>query len=209
MNIPDPRTIQCTVAILAGETSLTIDDSMPKLRRVLDRVLSLGFPVLVATNSPDEHAEFDVPMIDVQPDTGSLGSISAALSSAATDAVLVVTCDRPLPATQLMTHMTHWIPKVPEVDAIVARVGGRPEPMPAVYWKSALPGIEDQLNAGDLRLTNVLRRLRIRWMEEDEVLRYDPHLASFANLNMPDDPNAHEYQTFHDSEQRTNPPSHL
>ncbi len=218
MDLPDPRTIECTVAILAGgksermgtDKSMMMVDGMPLLRRVLDRVQPLGYPLLLVTNTPDTHAEFDVAMTgDIVPDMGSLGGLYTAIDRAETDLVMVVACDMPSLDTPLITHQIHEADKLPEIDALVPRVNSQPQPLHAVYRKQALPAIKAQIDAGELRLGALLDRLRVFWMEEDEIRAYDAHLSSFVNLNTPQETSRHQHPTPPDDAHGVNPPSHL
>jgi molybdopterin-guanine dinucleotide biosynthesis protein A len=65
-------------------------------------------------------------------------------------------------------------------DAAIPRIGDRPEPVCAAYRRSALPAISAALDAGDLKLRDLVSRLDVTWLEG-----LDPEL--FRSLNTPED----------------------
>ena len=74
-------------------------------------------------------------------------------------------------------------------DAVVPRRGGRPEPLHAVYGRGLIPAVEDLLarGGGPLRLLLTAPGVRVRWVEEPELRRFDPKLRSLTNVNTPED----------------------
>ena len=64
---------------------------------------------------------------------------------------------------------------------------GRPEPTHALYSRECLPFIEERLKAGELKITGFYDRVRVRYVEEREIRKFDPELLSFFNVNSPQD----------------------
>lgn len=140
--------------------------------------------VLVAGHGPLP----DVPsaaryVADDPPGLGPLGGILAGLRRARDDHAIVVACDLPLLNADLLRHLAGL---VPEYDAVVPRVGGRAQPLHAVYARAALGVIQAQIAKKDLSLQALLPQLHVRWVEEPEILTLDPDLHSFLNVNTPE-----------------------
>lgn len=189
-------TATCSAAILAGgqsrrmgtDKSLLVVGGVPLLQRVIDRVTPLELPLTLITNTPERHAPFGVPMAaDLRPNTGALGGIYTALTLAASNMTLVVACDMPTLCTPLLAHMIGVAARDASVDAVVPRIDGHMHALHAVYRKQALPAIQRALDAGTLRLSDLLSGLRVRWIEREEAKRFDGGVESFANINTPDD----------------------
>ena len=72
-------------------------------------------------------------------------------------------------------------------DAVIARVGGRAEPLFGYYAKKAAKALEGALEKGERSLQGVISGLSVRFVDEDEMREFDPQLCSLVNVNTPDD----------------------
>jgi molybdopterin-guanine dinucleotide biosynthesis protein A len=73
----------------------------------------------------------------------------------------------------------------PEHDVVVPAVGGLYEPLHAVYSRELLPVIEEQIKKERRRIQALFGNLRVRYVHEEEIDRFDPARKSFKNLNTP------------------------
>ncbi len=182
-----------SVAILAGgrsrrmgqdKTALLLHGK-PLLQHVVDAVASLKLPIQIITNAPDNHAYLGLPMhTDVFPGSGSIGGLYTALHYVTTDYMLCLACDAPYLQPVLLRYL---IALRHDYDAIVPVVRARRHPLVAVYSKRCLPVIHEHIERGELRITTMLDDLHTRFVEENDVRRYDPVLKSFFNANTPEE----------------------
>ena len=182
-----------TVAILAGGKSsrMGVDKSFilfqgrPMIKIVQERVAGLGDETILITNKPDVYAHLNLPMFsDVYPDHGSLGGIYTAVTHASHPYTLVVACDMPWLNRPLLEHM---ISLRETADVIVPRWQKYPEPMHAIYSKACLAPIEANLKARRLKIVGFFGEVRVNFVDQDVISRYDPDGRSFANVNTPQD----------------------
>lgn len=187
-----------TVAIQAGgkSTRMGTDKSFvpfqgrPLIEIVRERVEGLGDELILITNQPDAYAHLGLPMFsDVYPDCGPLGGIYTAIHCAANPHVLVVACDMPWLNRDLLRTMRELRT---EADVVVPRWDQFPEPLHAIYSKACLPAIQDNIAAGRFKITGFFGRVTVRFVEREEIARYDPDGRSFANVNTPDDLRGYE-----------------
>lgn len=75
----------------------------------------------------------------------------------------------------------------PHYDVVVPRVDGRLEPLHAIYSRSCLPLIEAEIGAGRWQAFSFYPRTRVRYVERDEIISFDPELLSLRNVNTPED----------------------
>ena len=61
------------------------------------------------------------------------------------------------------------------------------QPLYAVYRRSVLPLLKEQLERGELRPIFLYDKVRTRKVHEDEIRRLDPEGSSFFNMNTPED----------------------
>ena len=182
-----------SLAILAGGRSsrMGADKSFvrvlgrPLIEDILAQTAGLADETLVVTNRPDDYAYLGVPLFgDVLPDKGALGGLYSALHSATRRHVLCIACDMPFVVRPLLEYL---ISLRSEADAIVPRLAGEAEPFRAVYARDCLGAIRAALDAGRMRVISFFSDVRVRFVEADEIERYDPRHLSFFNVNTPED----------------------
>jgi len=187
-----------TIAIQAGGRSSRMGTNKafvafhgrPLIEVVRERVAGLGDELILITNQPDEYAHLGLPMFgDVYPDSGPLGGIYTAVFRAANPHALVVACDMPWLNRPLLAHMAGLRETA---DIIVPRWDKFPEPLHAIYSKTCLGAIAEQLQAGQFKITGFYGRMDVRFVDRDEIARFDPDGRSFANINTPADLAAEE-----------------
>ena len=182
-----------TVAILAGGKSsrMGTDKSFvrvlgrPLIEDVLAHVAGIGAEIIIVTNRPEDYRYLGLPLFtDVLPDKGALGGIYTALHSSSQPHTLCVACDMPFVVRPLLDYL---ISLIPEGDAIIPRLNGEAEPFRAIYAQVCLAPIRAALDAGKMRVISFFPDVRVRFVDEPEIDRFDPQHLSFFNVNTPDD----------------------
>lgn len=184
-----------TVAINAGGKSSRMGTDKafvkladkPLIQHVIERTANLGqSETILIVNRPDDYAQLGLPMYtDVQPDKGSLGGIYTALTYAQNPFTLVVACDMPFVNPDLLQFMMSKVSD--SVDIVVPRVDGYPQGLHAIYGKTCLTPIEEQLNANRLKIIRFFDQMRVCYLDEADYVAYDPDGQSFANVNTPEE----------------------
>lgn len=186
-------TVPLTVAILAGGQSSRMGTDKafvrvlgrPLIEDILAQLAGLGTETILITNRPDDYAYLGVPLFgDVRPGTGALGGLYTAVECATQPQVLVVACDMPFVVRPLLEYL---IGLTPEADAVVPRLAGEAEPFRAVYSRACRPAMAAALDANKRRVISFFPDVRVRWVEEPEIDRFDPQHMSFFNVNTPTD----------------------
>jgi molybdopterin-guanine dinucleotide biosynthesis protein A len=184
---------EVSVAILAGGQSSRMgqDKALLQLggRSVIERVIEcvrlVSDDVTLITNEPEKLRHLGKRLIgDVYPGKGSLGGIYTAVRAARYSHCLVVACDMPFLNAALLRHLTEL---APGFDVVIPRIEEFPETMHAVYGKACLEPIKRRLLSGKLKIIGFFGDVRVRYVERDDVVRFDPTLRSFLNINTPDD----------------------
>ncbi len=68
-------------------------------------------------------------------------------------------------------------------DVIIPDIEGEVEPLFALYSKNCLPVILEHLLNRDLKIREVLSRLKVKKIGEEEIDCLDPQHLSFFNIN--------------------------
>lgn len=184
---------ELTVALQAGgkssrmgqDKSFVPFQGLPMIEVVRERVAGLGQEMILITNKPEEYGHLGLPTFtDIFPDKGPLGGIYTAIERASHPYVLVVACDMPWLNRDLLRYM---IDLRKTADVVVPRWDKFPEPLHAIYSKSCLDPIRAKLEVDQLKITGFFGQVDVRFVERDEIARFDPDGRSFANINTPDD----------------------
>lgn len=180
-----------TVAIMAGGKSsrMGTDKSFvsilgkPMVEHVLDQIRGLGGETIIMTNNVDHYSYLGLAIYgDLYPDYGPLGGLHAALYHASLPSVLVVACDMPWLNPLLLNYLAGLRNSA---DVIVPRWHNYPEPLHAVYSKTCLAAIEENLQLGQLKTISFYEQVNVRYVEREELAQFDPAGRSFSNINTP------------------------
>jgi molybdopterin-guanine dinucleotide biosynthesis protein A len=68
-------------------------------------------------------------------------------------------------------------------DLVVPRWDGMVEPLHAVYSKGCLAPVESLLKQGTLNIAKLFTLVKVRYVEAEEIDRFDPKHLSFFNIN--------------------------
>lgn len=180
-----------TVAIMAGGKSSRMGTNKsfvsiagkPMIEHVLAVANRLSQEIILITNEAAPYAYLGLPMYaDLYPDHGPLAGIYTAVTQAKNTYSLVVATDMPWLNLELLHYM---IGLKESADVIVPRWQKFPEPLHAIYSKAALPAIRHQLDQGELKITRFFGQVRVRFIEKEEIERFDKDGRSFSNINTP------------------------
>ncbi|MDR9502518.1 MAG: molybdenum cofactor guanylyltransferase [Desulfurivibrionaceae bacterium] len=151
-----------------------------------DLLASLFGEILLVTNSPETYDFLGWPMTgDIFPGAGPLAGIHAALNKVAAPQLFVLGCDMPLVQEDLIRLLCAeaeegW-------DAVVPELSRGLEPLCALYGKSCLPQVAQNLREGRCQLHRLFEQLHTKRIPEQVLRRADPGLISFENINrLPD-----------------------
>jgi len=128
---------------------------------------------------------------DRWPQTGAMGGLATGLLQC-TGWAMVVACDMPFVSPRLFRMLRDMATEdesgaAHRWDAVVPRVRGFPHMMHAVYHASAVPQMEAMIHADNLKLLDLLPRLSVRYVGEEEMAAVDPELRSLTNVNTDED----------------------
>lgn len=153
--------------------------------KAVNTLKSLFPEIILVTNEPELYQDLGVKLIkDLIPGCGPLGGIHAALVASPYRYNFVVACDMPFLEPQLIRFM---VEQAPGYDGVVPAIGGRFEPLHAVYAKSCLPPIEECLRNHITKIIAFYPAVHLRYLEADVLGRYGDLSKIFFNINTPAD----------------------
>ncbi len=155
------------------------------MERVVSRLIPLGGDMYIVTASERVSPRLSChhrlkAVADIYRDKGPLGGIYAGLKASGADYNLVVACDMPFLNPDLLGYMLQL---AQGFDLVVPRVGEMIEPLHAVYSRACLASVESLLEQGDLQVRRLFPLVKMRYVEAEEIDRFDPRHLSFFNIN--------------------------
>ncbi len=179
--------------ILAGGRSLRLGydkiletvGSRSLLEIVVDSITSLCGDIIIVTaeehpiSSSGHYPGLQI-VTDIYPGKGPLGGIYTGLRSSKTYCNLVVAADMPFLNQALLHYM---IELADGFDMVTPRVEGKVEPLHSVYTRGCLRVIEQMFERGELGVHKLLPLVKARYVEVNEIARFDPEQLSFFNVN--------------------------
>ncbi len=185
--------METSAIILAGGKSLRLGynkvleivGNRSLLEQVISRVASLSSEIIVVATEEQIIPQFedypDVQVVtDIYPGKGPLGGIYTGLKTSTSTCNLVAAADMPFLNQALLGYM---LGLVDGVDLVAPRVGGQVEPLHAVYMRGCLAAIEKMMKEGVLGVHKLFSRVNVRYVEADEIARFDPEQRSLFNIN--------------------------
>ena len=155
------------------------------LQRVISGVSLLSNDIIIVTASEQTVPEcIDYPKLrivtDICPGKGPLGGIYTGLATSTSFYNLVVASDMPFLNQALLHYM---IQLSANFDLVAPRVGDLVEPLHTVYTKNCLAPIEHMIKQDKLRVNLFFSLVKARYVEAEEIERFDPEHLSFFNVN--------------------------
>jgi len=181
-----------TSIILAGGKSsrlgrskaLQVIEGKSLIQWVVDRLAIICTEIIIVTAHGEVIPCSSTIMIktvaDIHPGKGPLVGIYSGLIDASSPRATVVGCDMPFLSVDLLRYMTQISSTF---DIVVPRIEDKLEPLCAVYSKNCLVPISELLKQNELQISTLFNMVRVRYIEEDKINRFDPEHLSFFNIN--------------------------
>lgn len=165
------RNKNITAIILAGGKSRRMgrDKAFIKIggktfiERIIEMLKPLFREIIIVTNEPEKFKGLDVRIVrDIKPNCGPLSGIHSGLVYSKTELNFVVACDMPFLDCESIEFMCS---KVNGYGGVLPKVKDRIEPLYAIYSKSLIPLLEEELKGDDFTLHKILKRANILFLD--------------------------------------------
>ncbi len=155
------------------------------IERVVGVMKSIFHRVILLTNTPEEYAYLRLPMVeDLIKGLGPMGGIYTGLMTMSDETGFLVACDMPFLSGKLIRHM---VEVRDDFDTVVPRMDWMLEPLHALYSKKCIPVIREAIEERQYQIAKCFARMRVRYMDEEEIRLWDQDLRSLFNINKPQD----------------------
>ena len=159
------------------------------IERVVSKISSFKSEIIIVTTGEQSFSQFaDYPRLriatDIYPGKGALGGLYTGLYISDSFYNLTVACDMPF----LNQALLHYMVQLADgFDAVIPRLGDKVEPLHSVYSKNCLPPLERLLKQSNLKVSDVLPMVKVKYVESEEIDKFDPKHLSIFNINTASD----------------------
>jgi molybdopterin-guanine dinucleotide biosynthesis protein A len=175
-------------AVLPFAGTTIIERLISELLGESEDVIVVAAPKLRETYSIEEALRENVGKIRLIRDEvafgGPVDALMRGLRAARHEAVFACSCDLPMLRAEVARKLCSMIEGY---EAAIPEIAGKLQPLCAVYSWRSLEVFTAMVDQGERRLTAAVKRLNARRIDEPELLKFDPDLTSFLNLNTPKD----------------------
>jgi molybdenum cofactor guanylyltransferase len=193
------RDVKIAGVIVAGgqsrrfgsDKAFSLYKGMPFFQHSLQAVSSSADEVIIVTSRALFPRFNDLPNVQVVEDIeefkgcGPLAGIYTAMRGYQAEWYVVLPVDVPLVTSSLVNRL---ISKVDErYDAIVPIIGGKLQPLLALYRESVRERIYNQLVSEEYKMGNILKGLTVLYLTEEEIGERE----AFHNINTKQDYDTH------------------
>jgi molybdopterin-guanine dinucleotide biosynthesis protein A len=144
--------------------------------------------VIVAAPKSEGLPRIEIPGLKIVHDetafAGPLDALRRGLNALDHGIAFACSCDLPMLNSDVAADL---VAMLDDFDAVIPEVGGKLQPLHAVYRKQCANAIESLAAGGEKRLTASATAINARKVSEEEVRKLDPQLSSFFNVNTPED----------------------
>jgi molybdopterin-guanine dinucleotide biosynthesis protein A len=160
-------------------------DGQSLLMRALNLAASVA-PKVWILGSEAKFRAFGEVVEDEFPNHGPLGGIHAALRNSPSKLSLILAVDMPFVERRCLRHLVR---EAEEHNAVVTvpRVGGKWQPLCAIYRTCFADLAHDALQAGRNKIDALFSRTTLHVLEESELEREGFSADMFRNVNTPED----------------------
>lgn len=160
-----------------GDRTL-VEHIIETLRPVTDEII-----VVAKDAAPLSHLRARV-VEDLVLGAHALGGLYTGLTLAAHERCFVCACDTPFMNPSLIQYL---VEQADGWDLVIPRTREGLQPLHAVYRKSVLPAIEEQLRMRQWDLHALVPNVRACVIGPEQIARLDSGALSFFNVNTPED----------------------
>jgi molybdopterin-guanine dinucleotide biosynthesis protein A len=154
------------------------------IEHIIGALRPLVDEIVLAARDPAQcrrfsHLEAVRCVSDIRKGIGPTGGLHAGVLEAHGDQVVVVACDMPCINSRVIGHLFSLLG---DFDAVIPVWNPEMlEPLHAVYRRSALLAYLEE--PGHRSLREMVKAMRVRYVEIEDMRDLDPELATFTNIN--------------------------
>ena len=185
----------CTGVILAGGQNSRLPGKKKTFQKVGDSMIleniyglfsRLFKEIIIVVNDPQDFAGLNMTIVtDIIPAKCALAGLHAGLVYASSPYIYATACDTPFVRQSVVEYIVDQME--PGLDVIIPKTDDGLEALSAVYSKSCIPLIEDNLAKKIFMIKKFYRKKKVKEIPVEQLKALDPQMQFIFNVNTPDD----------------------
>jgi molybdopterin-guanine dinucleotide biosynthesis protein A/molybdopterin converting factor small subunit len=160
-------------------------DGEPLIAHIVDALNNLFAETVVVAAPEQELPALPARLVrDEVAYQGPVGGIYYGLCATEGEFSFVTSCDAAFLNPQLITYL---VSQIAGYDVVVPYWDNRFQPLHAVYRKSVVPFLREQLERGELRPIYLFEKVHTRTVTVEELIALDREGLSFLSMNTPEE----------------------
>jgi molybdopterin-guanine dinucleotide biosynthesis protein A len=194
--------MEASAIILAGGKNTRIGKNkafiqLPTGETILQNTLNVLqkiFPeIIIVTNQKEAYLNFNAQanagssrqvVEDLIKERGPLGGIFTGLCYSTSKRNFVMACDMPFVNPAVIKLL---LDEGESHDVVIPEIDGEVEPLFAVYSKNCMPVMFEHLQKQNLKMRELLSKLKVKKVKAEDIDRIDPQHLCFFNVNTHED----------------------
>lgn len=161
---------------------LKINDE-PVIERIIDELKKITENLIIITNDKPAYEYLRIPLYgDRYSEKGPLAGIESALHHVKSEVYLFTACDMPFIQSDVYEKLLQYIDGY---DAVVPVYNNRVHPLSAIYKRSVLPFVKQNLENDQLRVTSFFDQLQVKYVKSFSGISKTSLQKHFFNMNNP------------------------
>jgi molybdopterin-guanine dinucleotide biosynthesis protein A len=159
----------------------------PNIERIRDTLKLVFNDIILVTNNPEDYEFLGLKTVpDLFPGMGPLAGLHAGLTASPCELNLLTACDMPFVSSSLAAALVY---QCGQYDAVIPVINGTQHPLFAVFHKRVWEQAAKCMEAGRLRMKDLLDQLNVRYITEKELTEFGGQELEriFFNMNHPDE----------------------
>ncbi len=185
----------CTGVILAGGQNSRLPGKKKTFQKVGDSMIleniyglfsRLFKEIIIVVNDPQDFAGLNMTIVtDIIPAKCALAGLHAGLVYASSPYIYATACDTPFVRQSVVEYIVDQME--PGLDVIIPKTDDGLEALSAVYSKSCIPLIEDNLAKKIFMIKKFYRKKKVKEIPVEQLKALDPQMQFIFNVNTPED----------------------
>ncbi len=150
-------------------------------KRLIDNAIDIIRPIVdtIFVSSNELLSNIEYPLLkDKYQNIGPISGLYSCLVESKTEYNIIIPCDVPLVTTQFYLEL---IKQFNGYDAVIPKLpNGKIEPLVAIYSKSILKVVHEQIQAKNYKLVNLFSLIKVKYVDVNDS-------SMFKNVNKPTD----------------------
>ncbi|MCS7180883.1 MAG: molybdenum cofactor guanylyltransferase [bacterium] len=156
---------------------------------IIQKIKPIFENIFIVSISPEKFKNYEDEKVKLLKDDfkcGPIGGIYTGITNSKSTFNFILACDMPFINVELIKYMINL---QKDYDILVPIVNKRYQVLHSIYGKNVIPVLEENIILKKYKLSEVIKRVKTKFITQEEIEKICEPYISFFNLNTKDDLN--------------------